>query len=218
MKKLLFATAALIALTGAARADIVLDNKLNGTGDNVNLQSVTAGSLVVGTFNGKNQGLVDFSCLGGCGGFTGVQNGQDMKINNFNDLKIQVFGTGGGALATATDVFSITGTGDVTIFATANEADGTTKLFTFDTLALFGPLGPGQNGFTLTAINNESIASFRVVDQGGVITDFEHYRIDIAGPLAPAVPEASTWMMLLLGFAGVGLAGMRKARSNFRLA
>ena len=215
MRKLFLVTTALLALTGAARADVVTSTtSLSGTGDNVVFNALSSG-LVVGSFNGQHTGLADFSCLAGCTGFTGAQNGNDLKINDFQTLKVQVFDLGGNVLPTATDVFSITGTGDVTIFATANETDGSQKLFTFDT----GNLKNGQNGFTLTAINNENIDSFRVVDVGGTITDFEHYRIDVAGPLAPAVPEISTWFMMILGFAGVGLAGMRGAsQSNFRWA
>jgi hypothetical protein len=34
------------------------------------------------------------------------------------------------------------------------------------------------------------------------------------GTVHPAVPEPSTWAMLLLGFAGLGLAGYRKAKRN----
>ena len=33
-----------------------------------------------------------------------------------------------------------------------------------------------------------------------------------------AVPEISTWFMMILGFAGIGLTGMRKARGSFRWA
>jgi len=208
MRKLLLATTALLALSGAARADVIIDDKLSGTGDNVIFQSL-ANNLLVGSFNGQHQGLVDFSCLATCGNFTGAQNGQDLKIANFSDLQVQVFQNDGvTALATSTDVFSLIGTGDVTVFVRANETDGSIKLFTFDLTELFGPLGPGQNGFTLTAINGETINSFRVVSVGGVIEDFEHYRVDVA--TVAAVPEASTWAMMLLGFAGVGLFGMRR--------
>ena len=40
----------------------------------------------------------------------------------------------------------------------------------------------------------------------------------IAGSIAPAVPEPSTWAMLLLGFAGLGYVGYRKTRSDNALA
>jgi PEP-CTERM motif len=35
----------------------------------------------------------------------------------------------------------------------------------------------------------------------------------ITGGDVPTIPEPSTWAMMLLGFAGLGYAGFRKARS-----
>src|SRR5215831_2780387 len=191
MKKLLLAT--VMAMTPiAAMADVTIIDKLSGTGDNVVFDSAVPGSLVVGSFNGQHQGLVDFTCLGGCTNFTGAQNGNDIKItaDGLTNLSVQVFDTSLNVLATATDIFSITGTGNVFVGVTANEPGGGTKLITFDTVSLFGPLGPGQNGFTLTAINGETIDHFTLLDVGGTITDFEHYRVDVA---ASAVPEPATW-------------------------
>jgi hypothetical protein len=168
-----------------AAADVIINDSLSGTGDNVIFDSKSS-TQVVGTFNGQHQGLVDFNCLSVCAGFTGAQNGNDLKINNFGSMNVQVFDTAGiTVVPTATDVFSITGTGDVTLSVLANESGGGTKLFTFDLLALFGPLGPGQNGFTLTGINGESINNFTIADTGGIITDFEHYRIDVAASAVP---------------------------------
>ena len=185
MRKSLLCATALVAFLMPASADVIINDSLSGTGDNVVFDSLTT-NLVVGSFNGQHQGLVDFSCLAGCAGFTGAQSGNDIKINDFQTLKVQVFDTTGTTvLPTATDVFSITGTGDVTVFVTANESGGGQTLFTFDLLALFGQLGPGQNGFTLTAINGETIDSFRIADVGGTITDFEHYRIDVAPAAVP---------------------------------
>ena len=39
----------------------------------------------------------------------------------------------------------------------------------------------------------------------------------VLNPLTPAVPEASTWAMMILGFLGVGVMGMRQRR-KFRIA
>jgi hypothetical protein len=187
MKRLLLMSTALIALTAGtpAKADVVIDPHLSGTGDNVvfdSFNSVT--NVAVGSFNGTHTGLVDFSCLGGCGGFTGAANGNDIKIADTNDLKVQVFNSAGTlVLPTATDVFSLKGSGDATAIVVANEIGGGTMLFTFD----LGMLSASaQSGFTLSAINGETIDSFRVVTTGN-ITDFEHYRIDIATPTV-AVP------------------------------
>jgi|SRR5580765_2996918 len=217
MRRYLLATAALLTLAGApAKADVIINDNLSGTGDNVIFNGLFP-NLVIGSFNGTHQGLVDFSCLAGCVGFTGAQNGNDLKILDFQTLKVQVFNSAGTTvLPTATDVFSITGTGDVTVFVTANESDGTQKLFTFDLLSLFGPLGPGQNGFTLTAINNENIDSFRLVDVGGTITDFEHYRIDVATPLAAVPgPVAGAGLPGIVAgcFSMMGLAWKRRKRN-----
>jgi hypothetical protein len=205
-KKLLLAAAALAASTTLASATVIIDDKLSGTGDNVIFDSLSS-TQVVGSFNGQHQGLVDFNCLTLCVGFTGAQNGNDLKINNFGSMNVQVFdSTGTTVLPTATDVFSITGTGDVTVSVVANEPGGGTQTFTFDLLALFGPLGPGQNGFTLTAINGESINNFTIADSGGIITDFEHYRIDVVpGPIVGAGLPG-----VLSGAFGIWLFGRRR--------
>jgi hypothetical protein len=145
--------------------------------------------------------------------FTGSANGNDIKIFNTSDLDITVFDrTNLVQLATTRDIFSIKGDGTLFIRATAKEADGTFKDFNFSEV-----LGSGQNGFDLKAINGEVIwdVDLRVV--GGSIQDFEHFRIDVA-PQVAAVPEASTWAMLILGFAGIGAMGMRKKLGGVRLA
>src|SRR5262252_8470774 len=214
MKKLLLSAAMATGLAMSAipaMADVTIIDKLSGTGDNVVFDSATS-NLVIGSFNGQHQGLVDFTCLGGCTNFTGAQNGNDIKItaDGLTNLSVQVFDTTGlNVLATATDVFSITGTGNVFVGVTANEPGGGTSLITFDLTSLFGPLGNGQNGFTLTAINGETIDHFTLLDSGGTITDFEHYRIDVA---ASAVPEPTTWAMMLLGFVGLAYAFRSRRR------
>jgi hypothetical protein len=209
MKSLLATTALLAALASPAFADVIIDNHLSGTGDNVvfdSFNSVT--NVAVGSFNGQHQGLVDFSCLGGCIGFTGSANGNDIKIADTNDLKVQVFDTTGlHVLQTQTDVFSLKGSGDATAFVIADEANGTQKLFTFalGTLSL-----SSQSGFTLSAINGETIDSFRVVTSGN-LTDFEHYRIDVAATAVPGPVVGAGLPGLLAGcFALWGFAKRRR--------
>jgi len=218
MKRLLLTTMAIAALalsgTVSAKADVIINDSLSGTGDNVIFQSATP-NLVIGSFNGQHQGLVDFTCLGGCTNFTGAQSGNDLKItaDGLTNLQVQVFDTSGlNVLATSTDVFSITGTGDVTVFVTANEPGGGTQLFTFDLTSLFGPLGPGQNGFTLTAQNGETINKFTLLDVGGTITDFEHYRIDVAAPVPGPIVGAGIPGLLAACCAIFGLNRFRRKR------
>jgi len=53
------------------------------------------------------------------------------------------------------------------------------------------------------------------LDISGIGGSNSHYGGDIT--TQAAVPEASTWAMLILGFAGIGLLGMRKRNQAFRL-
>jgi hypothetical protein len=179
MKKLLLVSASLLALAGSAWADVILDPHLSGTGDNVVFDSITGG-VAVGRFNGQNQGLVDFTDLSGNPLFTGSANGNDIKIANTSDLQVQVFDNSGmTVLPTSTQVFSLKGTGD--IIATIQATDG---LFTFN----LGNIDPNaQSGFTFTAINGEVMTKMTLLDVGGTITDYEHYRIDVAAVPGPLV-------------------------------
>jgi hypothetical protein len=214
MRKLLLATTALLALAGAARADVVLTDKLSGTGDNVIFDSINGG-LAVGTFNGQHQGFVDFTDLSGNPLFTGAQNGNDIKISNTNDLQVQVFNTDSTPLGTTTQVFSLKGTGDVIASMFAVDQFGNPEAAQVFDLGTIDP--NAQSGFTFTTINGEVMTRMVLLDIGGMINDYEHYRIDAAPIPTAAVPELSTWAMMLLGFASVGLFGLRR-REPFRFA
>jgi hypothetical protein len=216
MRRLLLAATALIALAAPASADIILDtNGLGGTGNNVVFNRVFNTNTVLGTLNGQNQEVVRFTDRSGNGGFTATagQNGNDIKLFNTFDLDITVFDrTNITQLGVTREVFSLVGSGTVAFHVTALEADGTFKTFNFaDTLK------NGQNGYDFTAIKGEKIWDMDIVlGPNTNVTAFEHYRIDVT-PNVGAVPEASTWMMLLAGFAGLGLMARRR-RDTFRVA
>jgi hypothetical protein len=216
MRKLLLVCSALIALAAAtpASADIVLDTTgQGGTGNNVIFSQNLGGGLILGRLNGQNDEVVRFRDLSGNGSFTGATNGNDIKINNTSDLDITVFDRDNLVqLGVTRDIFSIKGDGTLLIRVTALETDGTFKDFNFSQA-----LGNGQNGFDFKAINGEFIwdVDLRVV--GGSIKDFEHFRIDVA-PQVGAVPELSTWFMMIIGFAGMGTLAYRRRNQAFRLA
>jgi len=215
MRKLLLATTALLAFAALpAKADVVLETKLSGTGDNVVFNALT-GSLALANLNGQHNEFVQFRDLTGSTTFTAAANGNDIKIAGSNNLFIQVFDpTDSFVVGTTTQVFSLKGTGSVTAFVQANDANGNAEAIqAFD----LGTIDPNaQSGFTFTAINGEVMTSLRLLDLTGNIQEFEHFRIDVATPVA-AVPEASTWAMLVLGFLGVGVMGMRKSMGRIRL-
>jgi hypothetical protein len=199
MKKLLLGTAALcFALASPAMADVQLLTQLSGTGDNVVADSSGTNSAL-GHLNGQHLDVVRYTNL--ATGFTFAANGNDIKIGNTGTLTDQVFDpTNTFVVGTTTEVFSLTGTGDVHL--SVNATDGT---FTFD----LGTIGNGQSGFTVNAINGEVINSLSLTDQTGSIFSFEHNRIETA---VAAVPEPATWGMLLLGFIGLGFAFRNKRR------
>jgi len=233
MKRLLLATTALLAFAGAARADIVLDTTgQGGTGNNVIFSSIASSQLILGKLNGQNDEVVRFFDVSASQGFSGSANGNDIKIVNTRDLDITVFNsTNTTQLGVTRDIFSLKGDGEVFFRVTALEADGTFKTFNYTNLAggvagLGGggyDLGNGsrQNGFDFSVGNGEVITDIDLfLGATGMINDFEHFRIDAAPIPTAAVPEASTWVMMIAGFLGVGGLAMRKRRREgqaFRL-
>jgi PEP-CTERM motif len=67
-------------------------------------------------------------------------------------------------------------------------------------------------GFDLSSLNLGDRLIFRAQFSGG--TDGGESFYLVAQPQVAAIPEASTWAMMLLGFAGIGLFAMRKRRGK----
>ena len=223
MRKLLAVTAllGLVAVTPAS-ADVMLDTTgLGGTGNNVVFTSVASSSLVLGRLNGQNNEVVRFFDRSGTQGFSGAQNGNDIKIVNTRDLDITVYdSTNSILLGTTRDIFSLKGTGDVFFRVSAVDALGNEETFNFTGLAGNLPglggggynLGNGnqQNGFDFTTSKGEVITDIDIyLGLTGKINDFEHFRIDAAPIPTAAVPELSTWLYMLCGFAGLGFMAYR---------
>jgi hypothetical protein len=205
MRKLLLGSALAFAFVAPASADVMIENMLSGTGDNVVFDSFS-GHTAIGSFNGMHTGVVDFTDLGNTTGFTAAANGNDIKISDTSDLQVVVKdSTNTNVLTTSTQVFSLKGSGDVV--ATVQATDGT---FTFDLGALSAS---AQSGFTLEAINGETMNLLTLVDAGGIITDYEHYRIDVAGPLA-ATPLPAAFPLFAGGLGLMGWLSRRRKRSS----
>jgi hypothetical protein len=194
-----------LASAAPTKADVILDTKLSGTGDNVVFNQLTP-NLVIGSFNGQHTGFVFFRDLSLDPNFVGAQNGNDIKIANTTNLGFSVFQNINetNQLYTLTDVFSLKGSGDVTAFVTAVDQFGNVepiKTFSLGAIDL-----NAQSGFTFSAVNGELIQNIRLLDIGGNITDFEHYRIDVGtlaavpGPIVGAgLPGLIAASMMLLG-------------------
>jgi len=216
MMKTLLMAIAILATTGIAKADVIVDNKLSGTGDNVIFDSLL-GSLAIGSFNGQHTGFAFFTDLSGNPNFIGAANGNDIKISNTNDLQIQVFQSNKIDLfGTLTDVFSLKGTGSVTAFVSAVDQFGNAEAVQIFNLGVIDP--NAQSGFTLSAINGEVITGYTLLDVGGSIADFEHYRVDVT-----AIPAAVPGPIVGAGLPGLisaafGLVALARHRRRNKLA
>jgi len=213
MKKLLLAGALLCTLALPSKATILLDETgIGGTGTNVIFSSIFDNRLILGRLNGQHDEVVRFRDLtptqDPLNPFTGSQNGNDIKIFNTVDLDITVFNsTNLTQLGVTRDIFSLVGTTGATVLfrVTALEADGSFQDFNFSSV-----LKNGQNGFDFTAINGERIWDLDLRVVGGRITDFEHFRIDVA-PAAVPGPIAGAGIPGLVA-AGLMLFGLHRRR------
>jgi hypothetical protein len=223
MRRLLLATTALLALSGAANATVVLATNGNtGTGDNVVFDS-SDGFIARAHLNDPNSHneIVHFIDLAGTAFSAGATNGNDIKITSATDIMVKVFAADDTTLVgTSKQVFSIKGDGVITLTVTSVDANGNVEAnspFTFAN----NQLGNGQNFFILSTLDGEVMTSLEIKDVGGSISDFEHYRLDpTVIPQIAAVPEPATWAMMILGFFGVGGLAMVKRRREghaFRL-
>jgi hypothetical protein len=204
--------------SGPARADIVMISASLIQGDNVLFNSGTQiGTTVLG--HTQSGTIVEFAGTTFGGGNTITANGGQARIegtadarltslnwhlqggNTFNDQEFNINTVlngpnGGGATSVSFSIY-----------------DDNLDLFTFNNLALVN----GSNFFGFQGINGESISSiFMTFNGGNGVQDVRQIRLE---EVTAAVPEPSTWAMMLLGFAGVGfLAYRRKRSSSFRLA
>ena len=110
-----------------------------------------------------------------------------LATGTFNNLEFNIFG------GTATSVnFAVT--------------DNENQVFNFS-----NALGNGSNFFGFLGTQGETIKSISLSFVGGGVDDVRQIRLDES--ITTAVPEPTTWAMMILGFAGVGFLAYRR-RSN----
>ena len=111
---------------------------------------------------------------------------------------------------------------DGDLFATVTQSNGVTTSFEWTGLptnADFGTLGfdepLGSLGVSITS------ATFSLVETGGDFKSMKQFEVSECvaasgcvggGGEPPAIPELSTWAMLMLGFGGLGFAAFRRAK------
>jgi PEP-CTERM motif len=165
----------------------------------------SAKDVMTGTGNvGSQTGLpaVQFtsdSSLDFANGFATITPSAKGGKASFGDLEFTIPGH------TFTDlVFDLQMLKAATTDLTIEAIDGTTLVQSFD----------------LTGLKHDADLNFVLVATGGPLTEIsllstsgikEAKHFEVSG--VAAIPEPSTWAMMLLGFAGLGYAAYRKARS-----
>jgi PEP-CTERM motif len=211
------ATLAMALSVTTASADIVITagNNPSIVNENILFQNVTGNnttSLTTDT-NSTPPNRVTFTSNEA---LTGTESAGQARIsdtagNGFNQISWQLQ-SGFGFTGNVFNINDLTAT-SVTISVDDQLAATPTFQQTF-------ALSPnGQNFFSIASINGEVITKVSLLaNTGGLFQDIRQDRIGGAGPLTAAVPEPSTWAMMILGFMGVGLlAYRRKSQRTLRL-
>lgn len=211
LKKLLLvmATFGVIAfVTGTARADIVVVTGVNNQGtDNVLLNPATNVTTVTGTVGPDNL-LVNFTSSSGSMLLNANPSGQATVSGGLGNAGFTqlTFGLANNDTFTRA-VFNINAVigGSVLIHVEGINIDG--GFFEDD----FTVDANGQNFFTVTAINGQSITSISLTAINGAL--FEDVRqVRLGGGAVQAVPEPASMLLLGGGLVGAAAAIRRRRR------
>ena len=230
MNKFLITTALLLAF-GAAPARAVTVTFCGpategGACEGANEQKVflneghteTSGSGTVG--NGKNAPVLLFSVDGGAldtrvdtgGGFANITSANADSFADFNGIDITIPGF------TFTDiVFDVQLNPTEASGTDAFTAEGFSGAHISDGIATGVDTPNDDKQFALTAVGG-AFDEVNLLSADG-FKEIKHIEISgLTAVVGSAVPEASTWTMLLSGFGLLGLLGYRKTRSDNALA
>lgn len=203
----LIATAAMASAAVPAKASIVFNTGASGTGNNVLFHTITGSGtshLTSDTSQGEN---VTFTSTTDT--LSSPSSGQARLVAGDGSLGEVMWYLTDLTKGFTTGVFNIDtprrgGATSVTIYADDQHGEFS------DTFSL---TGNGQHFFTITANGGDIIKSLRIVMTGGDVDAVKQVRIDGIESIA-AVPEPSTWAMMLIGFAGLGFAGYKRVRRH----
>lgn len=202
----MIAAAAIMSAAVPAKASIVFNTGASGTGNNVLFSTITGNGTSTLTTNTNQGDNVTFTSTTDT--LTSPSNGQARLVagdGSLDELMWFLTNTSNGFTKSVfnIDVPKNGGATSVTIYAT--DQSGTQS-------QSFSLSGNGQNFFTITSDGGDIIKSMKIVMSGGNTDDVKQFRLDGIQPLTSAVPEPSTWAMMLVGFAGLGYLGFRQSR------
>ena len=212
------ATAAMGLIAAPANASAVLQQCTSGAScvsdtTNVNLGSYNTGTATVTGTVGTQAGapVVDFTSNGGSTLLETHTGAATVFTADGSALNQLTFTLLGGASFTAAEFnleqgSLINDSNPFVITLTALGGGSSTFNVTRPT---------GSNVFDIIAGSGESYTSASFSTTNGGFADLKQLRLVLAGS-TPAVPEPSTWAMMLIGLGGAGLA-MRRSRRRTEL-
>jgi len=216
-------TAAALAFSAPAQAHFSID--LSPVGQDLNLTTtskVTAGTTFTGTVNGFSGSLIDMvsnvdvSTSNGLAQISAIKQGNTIA----NPIKSLTFTPVSGTFNEFSFRGALSSNADQTIWVTITDQLAQTFSFFITSNGDFPAIG-----FTAVPtneiINSVSITGYNPNDPTHQITGSLAYvkQIGFGFTNVAAVPEASTWAMMLIGFCGVGfLAYRRNGSAQVRLA
>jgi hypothetical protein len=191
-------------------------------GQTVQFNTDQNAQTVTGTTNQTNTGVTFNNTLGlQTGGI-----GQAVVTNSGSNVLVgtTTVDLAGAALASYIE-FNIPGIPGVpppseadTVLIEALSADGLVVLAS----ETFGPLPPldggGQNYFNITGTNGDTFGGFRITltPTGAGVSALQNVRVLTASN--SAVPEPTTWAMMLVGFGAVGYSMRKRPSGKAQLA
>lgn len=203
----LLAATCVLSMSAAARADFIIDTTFLG-GDQLHItNAVSNSSSYTGDVNGTaNVGIQTIGKSQTGSGFAIIKPDDTVALTTVTfdpvDDTFTNFNFRGQLFAAPQD-----------IIVTVNDNLGQTFTFTI--------AKANQDFASIGVIALAGTNEF--IDSVSIFTGGEGFKtvkqVQFGNGIAPAVPEPSTWAMVLIGFAGVGfLAYRRKGNTSFRLA
>jgi hypothetical protein len=187
--------ASAVAYSGAAHATFVLDpspsNKIALNLDNIKSSLSSNGTVLTNDdIHVTTNVLSDYAS--GNATITPIKDVTltDLNFTPVNDLLFDAFSFRGQLLSA----------GDITVKVT----DSLGTVFTFtDSVA---KANQDFDRYGVYSLDGETIKNVELIDADG----FKEAKQFAFGTLSPAVPEPSTWAMMILGFAGIGFMAYRR--------
>ena len=242
MRKLLLASAALLALSVAPASAFTIDI-IAVFDQNTSFSDPAGVSVETYAGSGSNQrintsgsnGLNTYISADGPGGpannpsglFIGNITNDTSPFGKLNDSRVYLSAGGGDGVASG--VVALSGFAPSNslglLWGTVDDGDFRNRIVTagpggFDTITGAMVLTACHDqGFTCVDGQTNVFLRINGLDTftSAKFTDRDANSFEFV-PLASAVPEASTWAMMILGFIGVGFMGMRKKLGGVRLA